>query len=132
MLFVNWWLVAETTLVLLVIAAGVVGFTKARNLRQRVLRIGVRTVCVPVAGVGTLFGLLLLLTTISGCESVSAPIYSPSGRTAARLYYFDAGATGGGTFVRLFRVRGLKQEKVFSAPWEAVEAGDIRWISDQK
>ena len=132
MVFVNWWLVGETTLAVLLIAAGSVGFAKAKILPQRILTLGVRAVCVPVAGLGTILGLLLLLETVSGCKTVSAPIYSPSGRTAARLYYFDVGATGGGTYVRLFWARGFRQQKVFSAPWRAAGASEIRWISDSE
>jgi hypothetical protein len=132
MVFINWSLVGETTLALLMIAAGVIGLAKARNLPQRIARIGVRVACVPVAAMGTLLGLLLFLTMASGCESVSAPIYSPSGRIAVRIYYFDAGATGGGTYVRLFWARGFRQANVFSAPWEAVEPANIYWVGDSE
>lgn len=132
MLFINWWLVGETTLALLMIAAGVIGFGKAGKLPRRIARLGIRVVCVPVATVGTLLGLLLLLTTMSGCESISEPIYSPSRRVAARIYGFDEGATGYTTDVRVFWARGLRQSNVFTAPWEAVEPADIHWISNSE
>jgi len=35
MLFVNWWLVGEATLALLMIASGVIGFAKAGKLSGR-------------------------------------------------------------------------------------------------
>jgi len=73
MLFVNWWPVGQTTLALLLISAGVIGFQKARKLPRRTVRFGFRIVCVAVAGVGTLRGLLLLHARASGCESVSGP-----------------------------------------------------------
>jgi hypothetical protein len=132
MMFINWWVVGETTLALLMITIGVIGFRKARTFRRWVARFGIRLVCVPLAGMGTLFGLLLLLTTASGCESVSAPIFSPSGRTAVRIYDVDGGATGGDTSVEVFWARGFRQANVFSGPWKAVEPADIHWISDSE
>ena len=132
MLFVNWWLLGEITLGLLMIATGVIGFRKAGRLPGRIARVGIRTVCVSVAGVGTLLGLFLLLTAASGCESVSVPIYSPSRQIAVRIYGFDEGATGYATDVKVFWARGLRQANVFTAPWEAVEPADIHWISDSE
>jgi hypothetical protein len=132
MVFVNWWLVGETTLALLMIAAGVIGFGKAGKLPQRIARLGIRVACAPLAMAGTLLGLLLLLTTMSGCESVSEPIYSPSGRVAVRIYDFDEGATGYATDVRVFWTRGLRKANVFTAPWAAVQPADIHWISNSE
>ena len=132
MLFINWWRVSETSLALLLIAAGVIGFGKAGKLPRRIARLGIRVVCVPVAVVGTLLGLLLLLASVSGCESISEPIYSPSGQVAARIYGFDEGATGYATDVRVFWARGLRRANVFTAPWEAVEPTDIHWISNSE
>jgi hypothetical protein len=132
MLFINWWVVSEATLALLMFAGGVIGFRKARKLPQRVTRFGIRLGCVSVAGAGTFLGLLLLLTTASGCETISTPIYSPSGRMAVRIYDFDEGATGGATSVRVFWARGFRQANVFSAGWEAVRPADIHWISDSE
>lgn len=132
MVFINWWMVSETTLALFMIAGGVIGFRKARKLSQRLARFGIRLVCVPLAGMGTLLGLLLLLTTASGCESVSAPMYSPSGRAAVRIYDLDGGAVGGDTSVEVFWVRGFRQANVFTGPWKAVEPADIHWIGDSE
>jgi len=79
MLFVNWWLVGEATLALLKIASGVIGFAKAGKLSGK-WAIWNPCPVLPVAAVGTLPGLLLMLTTVSGCESASEPIYSLSGQ----------------------------------------------------
>ena len=132
MLFVNWWLVGETTLAVLMIAAGAIGFRKVKKLPLSITRFGVRLVCVPIAATGILLGLLLLVTRLSGCESVSSPIYSPSRRVAARVYDYDEGATGGGTQVKLFWAQGLRQANVFAGPWKAVEPQDVYWISDSE
>jgi hypothetical protein len=132
MLFINWWIVGGTILALLMIAAGVVGLGKAKNLTRRTARFGVQIVSVPVAVAGILLALLLLLPTMSGCERVSAPIYSPSGRIAVRVYDFDEGATGGAASVEVFWARGFRRSNVFSAPWEAVEPSGIHWISDSE
>lgn len=129
MLFINWWRADETTLALLMIAVGLIGFTKARKLPWRTARVGIRIVSAPVAGVGILPGLLLSLTRLSGCESVSPPIYSPSGQVAVRIYGLDEGATGYALDVRVFWSRGIMQANVFTAPWQAVEPADIHWIS---
>ena len=51
MLFV-WWLVGETTVALLLISTGVIGFERTKKL-LRTVRFGIRIVRVTVAGVGT-------------------------------------------------------------------------------
>ena len=132
MVFINWWVVSETTLALLMMAAGVIGFTKASKVPQRLARFGIRLVSLPLAGIGTLFVLLLLLATVSGCESASAPIYSPSGRIATRIYNLDGGALGGNTYVEVFWARGFRQAQVFGGPWKAVEPSDVHWTGDSE
>ena len=134
MVFINWWTVGEIILALLMIATGVFGFRKARRLHQPFARFGVRLVSVPLAGVGTLFALLLLsltiLTRMWGCEKDSAPIYSPSGDLAARVENSDEGATGGETYVVLYWAHGLRTKTVYFGPSASVEPKDVRWVSD--
>jgi hypothetical protein len=132
MLFIDWEIVGETTLALLLIAGGVIGFRSARKLRWRTARFGIRLMCMPLAGAGTLLGLLLLLSTFSGCESISAPIYSPSLRAAVRVENFDYGATGGDTSVEVYWARGFRDAEVFSGAWKAVEPADVHWISESE
>ncbi len=132
MLFINWWMVGETALAIFMIAVGVIGFRRAGKLHRGLARFGIRLMSVPLAGVGTLFGLLLFTTYASGCESVSAPIYSPSGQRAVRIYDIDEGATGGSTSVDVYWARGFQRANVFSGPWKAVESTDIHWISDSE
>lgn len=132
MLFINWWLVGEFTLALLMIAGGVIGLRKARNQPVRLARVAIRLVCVPLMGLGTLAGLLLFLITVSGCERSSAPIYSPSGRIAVRVYNLDGGATDGSTSVDMFWAKGFRRTNIFTGPWGAVEPSDIHWISDSE
>lgn len=50
MLFVNRWLVGEIMVALLMIAAGVIGFGKARRLHARIARIGIRIFQLPEWG----------------------------------------------------------------------------------
>lgn len=134
MLFFNWWIVGEMILALLIAAVGVFGLRKARKLRQRFVRFGVRLVSLPLAGIGTLSVLLLLsmtiLTRMMGCEKDSAPIYSPSGSLAARVENSDEGATGGETCVVLYWAHGLRTKTVYFGPFASVEPKDIRWVSD--
>jgi len=136
MMFFNWWVVGEAILALLMIGAGVGGFRKARRLPQRLARIGVRLISVPLAGVGTLLALLLFSATILvrmlGCQSNSAPIYSPSRDLVARVENSDEGATGGETYVVLYWAHGLRNKTVYFGPWASVEPNDVRWLSDSK
>jgi len=132
MVFLNWWTVGLTMVALLMVASGAVGLGKAGGLRYRAARVGVRTVSIPVAGLGALLGLLLLLTWASGCETTSAPIYSPSGRAAVRIYDIDGGATDGDTGVEIRWARGFRQANVFSGPWKSVEPADVRWVGDSE
>lgn len=132
MLFINWWLMTESTVALLMISAGIIGLSKVKNQTRSLARVGIRLICIPLTGLGTLVGLLLLLVTTSGCEKRSSPIYSPSGHVAVRVYDFDEGATGGGTSVEMFWARGFRQATVFTGPWKAVEPGDIHWVSDSE
>jgi hypothetical protein len=132
MVFINWWTAGLTAIALLMIAAGAVGLRKAGGLRDRAARIGIRTVSFPAAALGALLGLLLLLTWASGCETFSAPIYSPSGRAAVRIYDIDGGATDGDTGVEVRWAKGFRQAGVFSGPWKSVEPADVRWIGNSE
>ncbi|MGP8270028.1 MAG: hypothetical protein ACLQLH_08175 [Terracidiphilus sp.] len=136
MMFFDLWIVGEIILALLMIAAGVFGFKKARKLHHRFARFGLRLVSMPLAGVGTVFALLLISILIFsrmwGCEKDSAPIYSPSGDLAVRVENTDEGALGGETYVVLYWAHGIRIETVYFGPWASVEPKDVRWVSDSE
>jgi hypothetical protein len=57
-------------------------------------------------------------------------VFSPNGKNAFRIMEYDAGATGGGENVVVYRNRGLFSETVFSGGWESIASGDVRWVGD--
>jgi hypothetical protein len=132
MLFANWWIVGEYTLAFLMIGSGAIAFYKAKNQSRPLARVGIRLFTIPLIGLGTLSGLLLTLIELSGCESHSVPIYSPSEHSAIVVYDLDEGATGGSTSVELFWAKGLRQANIFVGPWKCVEPDDIHWVNDSK
>jgi hypothetical protein len=69
---------------------------------------------------------------LCSCDSHSALICSPSGRTAARTNNWDTGATGGGTFVTLHWAHGVRSQTVYSGGWKSVSPFDIKWTNDSE
>ena len=82
------------------------------------------------ASVGSVASLLLLLFVLelaSGCNTHGTPIYSPDRKSAALVWTYDAGATGGGTSVRVYSTHGLRTSRVYTGPWESVGDNSLEW-----
>ncbi len=103
---------------------------RATRLRGRFVRWIAVLLGMGIAGVSSLFGLLMVAGT--GCESHSAPMYSPSRRVAARIETVDEGALGGATSVDLYWAYGFRSKAVYSGEWRSVEPGDVIWKSDSE
>jgi hypothetical protein len=128
MLFVDWGRVGFVVILLALLAASIYGSACAKKLRSKPMRIAIRVVSVPLGTIASLAALLLLAA--SGCESYSTPIYSPSGKLAARIEYSDGGATGGETYVELFWAHGFREQTLYEGEWMSVRQSDIKWNSN--
>jgi hypothetical protein len=128
MFFMEWFRVGSIAIGLGLLAACICGFTYARKLRNKPIRIAIRIVSVPLGAIASLA--VLLLIAGSGCVSHSTPIYSPSGELAARIEDADEGATGGETAVELFWAHGFRKQTVYEGEWKPVQQSDIQWNSD--
>ena len=69
------------------------------------------------------------LNRSAGAIRYSTPIYSPSGKLAARIEYSDGGATGGETYVELFWAHGFREQTLYEGEWMSVRPSDIKWNS---
>lgn len=129
MFFVDWWFVIVITIGLVLVAASIYGMTYAEKLKRRSARIAIWLASFPVGALASL--VVLLLVAGRGCViSHSTPIYSPSGRIAARIEDADEGATGGETSVELFWAHGFREQTVYSGEWKTVRQSDIQWNGD--
>jgi hypothetical protein len=128
MLFVEWWLVREICVGLLLVAVPAFTYWFVRNKRGP-FRITVRIFSALVAVCGVLGWLVFLLFPWPHFYSV--PVYSPNRRMAARIDDYNAGGFGGAyNSVELFTLLGLKSEVVYSGEWDSVGPNDLRWKSD--
>jgi hypothetical protein len=85
---------------------------------------------IPAGLILTLLLGLFVLSDLSGCNGHGAPIYSPNGESAALIWFYDGGATGGGAWVELYDMHGLRFESVFDGQWKSVDQSDVQWIDD--
>lgn len=129
MFFVDWWFVFAIAIGLVLVAASVCGLAYAKKLKSLTARIAIRLISIPVGAIASLA--LLLIVAGSGCVSHSIPIYSPSGKMAARVEDSDEGATGGEASVELFWAHGFREQTVYFGEWKSVERPDIQWVSDK-
>jgi hypothetical protein len=127
-LLVDWWFVAAMAIGATLIAACFVGLLYAPKLRTLPGRNAVGFVCVLVGGLASLV-VLLFITGRNGV-SHSVPIYSPSGKMAARIEDVDEGATGGSTSVELYWASGFREQTVYEGAWKSVHSSDIQWKSN--
>lgn len=128
MLFMDWSRVVSVAIVLALFVTCIYGFAYAKKLRSKAMRIAIRVLTVPLGAIASLAALLLLAG--SGCVSHSTPIYSPSGKMAARIEDADEGATGGETSVELYWAHGFREQTIYEGEWKSVQQSDIKWNSD--
>jgi hypothetical protein len=129
-LAIDWRFVAILTAELLVTGLAIYGLNRARKIRFLFARICAILPCTLIALLGS-FASLVVLASL-GCQNHSALIYSPSGKIAARISDFDAGATGGDTTVTLHWAGGFRSQTVYWGGWKSVGSSDIRWKSDSE
>jgi hypothetical protein len=123
--FFDRWFVVVVAIGLVLVAASVCGIAYTRKLKSRSARIAMWLVSIPVGAIASLA--VLLLVAGSGSVSHSIPIYSPSGKMAARIEDADEGATGGSTSVELFWAHGFREQTVYEGGWRSVQFSDIQW-----
>ncbi len=128
MLFMEWFRFGAIAIGLALLAASIFGFAYARKLRNKAMRIVIRVISVPIGAIASL--VVLLLIAGSGCVSHSVPVYSPSGKLAARIEDADEGAMGGETSVELFWAHGFRKQTIYQGEWKSVQQSDIQWNSD--
>lgn len=128
MFFMEWFRFGAIAIGLALLAGCISGFAYSRKLRNKAMRIAIRVISVPIGAIASLA--VLLFIAGSGCVSHSAPIYSPSGRLAARIDDADEGATGGETSVELFWAHGFRNQTIYEGEWKSVQQSDIHWNSD--
>lgn len=107
---------------ILLIACGSVWIVRKR---RNLIRIPAIVFGSPVALIAALFVGLQFLTL--GCESNSAPIYSPDHQQMLRVSDWDAGATGGGSSVELLTHFGFISNFIYNGDWKSVAIADVRW-----
>jgi hypothetical protein len=130
MLFIEWGLIGRVCLCLAVVAATVLVFWLARKrlLVPQALHGLLRSLTWPLA----VFALLFVATNLlaMGCQTYTAPLYSPDHKMAVRVRSADEGWLGEWSHVELFRDHGLRHVLIFRGPWQSVDASSLRWINN--
>jgi len=127
MLFIEWGLVGRVCLCLAVVAGTMVFFWLARKLPEAVHGL-LRYISWPLAVFALLF--VALNVVAMGCQTYTAPLYSPDHKMAVRVRSADEGWLGEWSHVELFRNHGLEQALIFRGPWQSVDASSLRWINN--
>lgn len=128
MLLIDWWFFWALTIGAKVVATSIFCLRRASKISIPPLRFAIKLVCASVGAIASL--LILFFIAGSGCVSHSIPIYSPSGRMAARIEDADEGATGGESSVELFWAHGFREQTVYEGEWKSVRPSDMQWTSD--
>lgn len=98
--------------------------------RRNLFRISVVVLSSPIALLAALFIGLQVLT--SGCESYSAPIYSPDHTKLIRVSTLDGGALGGSSALELLAHHGFSSTYIYRGGWHSVDVlKDIRWVDNE-
>jgi hypothetical protein len=130
-IFIEWWLVIQFCIVLLMVAVGAFGFWLVRK-KKWPIRVPLRIVSALVALAGA-FGVAVLCALNWGPlnpNTYSTPLYSPNGKMAARIHEYNASGFGGAdSSVELFTARGFRSGAAFSGEYQSVK--QIRWIDDR-
>jgi len=130
MLFIEWGLIGRLCLCLAVVATTLLVFWLARRRVQlSEARHGLlHSLSWPVAVLAILFVALNLVAI--GCQTYTAPVYSPDHKMAIRVRSADEGWLGEWSHVELFRSHGFEQALIFRGPWQSVDASSLRWVND--
>jgi hypothetical protein len=128
-IFIEWWVVEQFCLLLLIVATASFGIWSVRKKRWFV-RFPIQL----LLGV-SLFALLAMDTLVSTLpgNTYSEPIYSPSRKMAARIVEYDASGLGGADdTVKVFTAHGFSSDVVFFGEFKSVRDQNIRWMNDSE
>jgi hypothetical protein len=117
MAFIEWWIVRRVAFGLAMIALGAFAFWIVRR-KGRWPRLLMRPLSLDCAG--------------GSYRTYSAPIYSPDGKTAARIRTGGTGGIGSANIVELWSRHGFEEDDVFDVGWGGIEPQDIRWNNDSE
>jgi hypothetical protein len=120
----RFWLIAGCIFIL-----GVAAFHGVR-MKRPLIRVSTRIVTFLTCIASFIAMSLALIGLVSGCNTHSEPLLSPSGDKAARVEMVDGGATGGGSGVAIYSHHGLSVNTVMYGAWHGVDRNDLRWIGD--
>jgi hypothetical protein len=129
MAFIEWWIVRHVAFGLAMIALGAFAFWIVRR-KGRWPRLLMRPLSLGIALVGA-FIVVYWLGSI-GYRTYSAPIYSPDGKTAARIRTGGTGGIGSANIVELWSRHGFEEDDVFDVGWGGIEPQDVRWNNDSE
>jgi len=121
---IRFWLLAAGVFV-----TGAAAFHKVRT-RRPLIRVPIRIASFLTCFVSFTVMSFALLVLVSGCNSHSEPLLSPSGDKAARVETDDEGATGGNSGVALYSHHGFDVHTVMYGSWRGVNRDDLRWVGD--
>lgn len=124
MFFIEWGLVGQFCISLIIIAAAAFLFWLIRACKPRT-RALLRRMAWPLAVFGALY--LLFDITVAGCMAYFPPVFSPDGAMAARTRAADEGALAEVSTVELFTQHGFRSVIVFQGPFESVDAASPHW-----
>jgi len=130
MFFVNWYLIRSVSVCFALLCLGGWAVWAVRQKRWAV-KISVIAISLPIGAVASFLLLLFVLGQLMGCESHGRPVYSPNGKSAARVETTDAGALGGDTVVAVYTAHGFRTKTVFFGGWRSVEDEDVLWTDDK-
>ncbi len=101
---------------ILAAACAIIWFVRRR---RNLLRIPIVVLSSPIALLADLFIGAQVLTR--GCESYSAPLYSPSHRKLIRVSTLDGGALGGSSALELLAHHGFSSTYIYRRGWNSVD-----------
>jgi hypothetical protein len=130
MLFVEWWIVGWRCVGLLLVAVGTFSFWFVR-LKRWPVRLPVWFFSALAAVSGAM--VLSVALGFPNPHNYSVPVYSPSGKMAARIDDWNLSGFGGaGSSDQIFTAHGLKSGVVFSGEFRSVNASNLRWQTDSQ
>lgn len=130
MLFIEWGVVGRISLCLAVAVVTILVFRAGRKrlVRPLVAQEVLRSLSWPLAVFALLF--LVLNGLAIGCQTYTAPLYSPDHKMAIRVRSADEGWLGEWSHVELFADHGIRSALIFRGPWQSVDASSLRWINN--
>lgn len=121
MLFVDWWELGLSVVLLLCVSG--LGYAIWATRKQRWwIRF---MVCICVLPCALVIALPLLLVVTFGSDKFSSPVYSPSRTAAARVRFYGGPGVGDRNGVDLYEVHGFEVHRVFDGELDSVLQSDL-------